>query len=82
MSSISNLSARNEFYNDKERRAYESPQADRVLGYGIVPSNQSILPIGLSFHNRLPISVPLCPTLWVSRLFLGGMSVQWSPNSA
>ena len=46
-----------------ESPAYESHRADRVLGHGLVPSNQSILLIGKPFHNCLPISVPLCPTL-------------------
>ena len=59
----SNLCALNEFDNAKENSAYESRRADRVLGYGLVPSNQSIWPIELTFHNCLPISVPLCPTL-------------------
>lgn len=63
MLTTSNLCGPHEFYNAKKSPAYESRRADRVLGYGLVPSNQSILPIELSFHNCLPISVPLCPTL-------------------
>ena len=63
MFTMSSFCARNEFYNAEKSPAYESHQTDRVLGYGLVPSNQSILLLGLPFHNCLPISVPLRPTL-------------------
>ena len=71
---LSSLCAGNEIYNAKKSPANESHRADRVLGHGLVPSNQSILPIEPPFHNCLPISVPLCPTLCVNLLFFGVMS--------